>query len=159
MHEFLFVFSSVKTNLLKIELSFIEVDKARTYLLTFNMVNCAVFGCNSNNKKIKNKVNTISFFRFPKNKDICSIWIVKCARKDKINIDTARLCCHHFTENQFQRNLRDELLNREIIKKKLKDDAIPVINLPKRNNNLTKSDRQKRQDIKICRQLINNDAL
>ena len=102
-------------------------------------------------------MNNISFFRFPKNKDFCCIWLVKCARKDKINI-TARLCSLHFTEDQFERNLRNELLNREIIQKILKNDAIPLTNLPI-GNNPTKSDRQKRHEIKICRKVMNNDAM
>lgn len=46
------------------------------------MVNCAIFGCSSNNKKSRDKLNGIGFFRFPKNNELRSVWIVKYARTD-----------------------------------------------------------------------------
>ncbi|XP_055387879.1 uncharacterized protein LOC129616308 isoform X2 [Condylostylus longicornis] len=101
------------------------------------MVICAVFNCNSNSdKKLKRNMNDSSFketkfFRFPKNKEIAKIWIQKCGRKDKFNIQSSYICSKHFVQEHYRRNLQHELLNYSPKNsKKLKDDAVPTENLP-----------------------------
>ncbi|XP_055372764.1 uncharacterized protein LOC129606452 [Condylostylus longicornis] len=96
------------------------------------MVICAVFNCNSNSdKKLKRNMNDSSFkqtkfFRFPKNKEIAKIWIQKCGRKDKFNIQSSYICSKHFVQEHYRRNLQHELLNYSPKNsKKLKDDAVP----------------------------------
>lgn len=54
---------------------------------------------------------------------------MKCKRKDDFNPEVSRICSDHFTEEDYQRDLRNELLqlsSRKILKK----NAIPSKNLP-----------------------------
>ena len=69
-----------------------------------------------------------SYFRFPKDLSIQKIWIDLCKRQDKINPTTARICSAHFKDEDFERDLRNELLNIPV-RKLLKKNAIPSQNL------------------------------
>lgn len=119
---------------------------------------CAVFGCQSNNTKLKDREPKISFFRFPKEKQLRNAWLFKCARSDKFNIETARVCSLHFKEEDFERNLRNELLKSVNKIKKLKRNIIPSENLPSKKA-LKQSDisRQKRQRIRHEKQKIHDE--
>lgn len=52
------------------------------------MPNCAVYGCNNQNKKKDN--NEIKFYSFPKNEHLAAKWIRACGRKDKINLKNGK---------------------------------------------------------------------
>uniref|UniRef100_T1GPH4 THAP-type domain-containing protein n=1 Tax=Megaselia scalaris TaxID=36166 RepID=T1GPH4_MEGSC len=88
------------------------------------MVGCSVQGCKSSqyNSRPENGGKKKHFFRFPKlRKDICDIWVERC-RKEKINIGTAKICHLHFT--------KDDFILLYYNKVRLKEDAIPTLNLP-----------------------------
>lgn len=97
------------------------------------MVRCAVLGCNSDNnyRYSDGKGGTISFFRFPReNKKFRDIWIAKCGRKRKFNVNTSRVCSMHFRKQDYERNLRAELLDIKNPRRFLKKDAVPSLKLP-----------------------------
>lgn len=49
------------------------------------MTNCAVATCKNCTRLTKG--SNIKYFRFPKNKELCKVWIISCKRKDKINVE------------------------------------------------------------------------
>lgn len=70
-----------------------------------------------------------SFHRFPKREELRKEWAKRCKSIKKINLSFARLCSIHFLEDDFERDLKNELLNLPL-RKKLKSDAVPSLNLP-----------------------------
>ena len=101
------------------------------------MVMCAVFNCNNNNnKKLKaasSKAKQIHFYAFPKDPGVCTKWINKCCRADKFNYKNARICSIHFGQDDYERNLKQELLNLTNVPKKLKKIAVPSLNIYNRS--------------------------
>ncbi|XP_035212976.1 uncharacterized protein LOC118186912 isoform X2 [Stegodyphus dumicola] len=88
---------------------------------------CAVATCNNYYAKTKGK--GVCYHRFPKNKKIVDHWIAACKREDEFKIENATICSIHFKDEDYQRDLRNELLGIPL-RKFLKEDAIPTINLP-----------------------------
>jgi DNA/RNA endonuclease G (NUC1) len=80
---------------------------------------CAVFGCN--NSRIRTKVTNseIVYHNFPKGKSnfvsdtVRKEWIRRCKRADKWNPDTSQICSVHFTANDYERDMRNELLGKK----------------------------------------------
>lgn len=89
-------------------------------------MSCAVFGCNQN-KRDKRKL-----YRFPHDLNCQKVWLHKCKRDDKVNLDTARICEIHFSSTQKRRSILYELstFNKPKNFRDLKEDAVPDINLP-----------------------------
>lgn len=82
---------------------------------------CAVPTC-------KNPVDA-SYHSFPKDTSLQRAWIAVCKRKDPINVKNAKVCGHHFKEEDFERHLQVKLgLSRPL--RRLRDGVIPSINLP-----------------------------
>lgn len=92
------------------------------------MTICAVSGCNTKG----GIANGIHLHQFPRSEQIRKIWVLKCCRLKKINCDSARMCSRHFTPDDYQRNLKYELLNLPVPAKlmRLKSSAIPSLLLP-----------------------------
>ena len=67
---------------------------------------CAIFGCSNHTRN-----KEISFFRFPKDKEICKVWINHCKGKDFINLKNARICSVHFLPEDYERDLKHKLLS------------------------------------------------
>lgn len=93
------------------------------------MVYCAVVGCSNNNNKKSKDVSDCRFFRFPKDKQVCEQWILKCYQQHKFNVKTARICSDHFLESDYC--LKEKLLKLPQNKWKLKCDAMPSVRLMK----------------------------
>ena len=106
------------------------------------VINCAVATCKSTGK------NSMSFHRFPQNRQLKQIWVQFCKRKDSFNAKTSRICSQHFENQYFIRDLKHELLNTPL-KRRLQADAIPTI-----FNEMPISDRQKRKEQKERKQLV-----
>ncbi|KAL4101118.1 hypothetical protein QTP88_021138 [Uroleucon formosanum] len=78
---------------------------------------------------------TISHYKMPdtrcavalcsNNKKLCNIWINACRRKDTWNPKTSTVCSIHFIDDDFEADLRSQLMNIKI-KRKLKPQAIPT---------------------------------
>ena len=79
---------------------------------------CSVFGCNNTS------TDKISLHRIPKDANLRKIWIARLYRKDKFSVDNVRICSEHFLPEDFERDLRNELLNLPI-RKILKKGSVP----------------------------------
>ncbi|CAH1406774.1 unnamed protein product [Nezara viridula] len=99
---------------------------------------CAVGIC-----KNSGKCPNISFHRFPRDKKLRKIWILKCRREDQFNPDSSRICSVHFKPEEFERDFQGELLGSRL-KAILKPNVIPTLNLKDGGVNITVSTRQKR---------------
>ena len=89
---------------------------------------CSIAGYNNNERNSKDK--GISFHHFPKHKHLQNTWIHACKRSDNFCINYARiLCSDHFAEDDFEHDLRAELLNLKFIKC-FKSTAVPHIKIP-----------------------------
>lgn len=91
--------------------------------LSFNKMSCAVATCKNHNR---NHEEGISFHRFPvdNSSDICKQWVIKCRRKDEINLRNARVCSTHFLPSDYEDDMQNRLLGLPL-KKKLIKTAIP----------------------------------
>lgn len=78
---------------------------------------CAVAACNNSKEKTDRAGLQVSYHRFPKDKQLKQEWVQKCGRDEKMNPDTARVCSEHFTLEDFERNLKAELLQISFIRK------------------------------------------
>ena len=91
------------------------------------MPHCAVSKCFNNSSNSPG----LSFFSFPKVNQ--SEWLHRCARKDKINIKTARVCGKHFLDDDLDESYkiqRSVMPTNVKLKPKLKTGAVPSFNLP-----------------------------
>nr|XP_047137173.1 52 kDa repressor of the inhibitor of the protein kinase-like [Hydra vulgaris] len=66
---------------------------------------CSAISCV--NKRGKNVGNNISFFRFPKDKNRCKLWVRNCRRQDldtksceELNLNYT-ICSEHFDSSQY----------------------------------------------------------
>ena len=94
---------------------------------------CAVFGCSNRKSGV---TRHLQFFPFPKNGEMCRVWVQKCCRSDKFNPKTYTICSSHFTTRQYADNEKIRVMNpnnnkdKQRLIPKLKQDASPDINLP-----------------------------
>lgn len=118
------------------------------------MVNCAVVDCNNTNDKNRKNYKNISFFCFPKEKDILNEWVFKCFRQNKFNVKTARICADHFCRNDYE--LKGELLMLPRNKWSLKKDAVPSLKLPKSKRRFTETctETETERDIRLKKRRI-----
>ncbi|KAJ8971271.1 hypothetical protein NQ317_001173 [Molorchus minor] len=94
---------------------------------------CAIYGCN--NSRVVTKITdcNIVYHSFPKGKDFVSStilrrWVNYCKRGDKFNSNTATICSIHFTQNDYERDIQNELLGLPL-RRVLKKTAVPILNL------------------------------
>lgn len=81
---------------------------------------CAVAVCKS--------TTGLTVHRFPSDPQLRKAWIVACRRKDPFDPDKMRICESHFLPTDYERDLRNELLNLPL-RKLLKPESIPTQNL------------------------------
>lgn len=91
---------------------------------------CSVAACRITPERAKNLMQKVAYYCFPKDEKIRDIWIKQCKRKDKINVQSGRVCSLHFRKKDFERDFRNELLNLPQ-RLKLKKGSIPRLNLTK----------------------------
>ncbi|KAL1490052.1 hypothetical protein ABEB36_012796 [Hypothenemus hampei] len=120
---------------------------------------CAVYGCVSDNQSENFTVGT-KFVGFPKEKHLQSVWKNLCKRKDNFSVKYARICSKHFSESDYKRNLKHELLGYVPDKyRPLKKNAVPSITLPLKSiENSVSNERTIRQE-KRNRQALVKDIL
>jgi THAP domain len=97
------------------------------------MVICAVFGCNNRTRKRDSGSagRHISFLTFPKDENLCSIWVQFCKRSDKFNVKNSRVCSEHFEEDVFHWNLQHKLLGYSPKRsRKVKPGCVPTLKSP-----------------------------
>jgi hypothetical protein len=61
---------------------------------------------------------------FPKDEHLQKLWVDLCKRKETINVKTARVCSFHFKEEDYERDLKNEVLGLPI-RKRLKPNSVP----------------------------------
>ena len=55
------------------------------------MPNCAIATCKNFSRVTKNTDIRYYYFRFPKEKNFPTKWVIACSRKDKINLENGKL--------------------------------------------------------------------
>ncbi len=90
---------------------------------------------------------------FPKDPEISARWVIACHREDTVNPKTARICSRHFTPDDYEKDLRQELLNNKLVLR-LKKGAIPSQRLVPGEVSSSKSGRQDRLERRARRQLV-----
>ncbi|KAL1493939.1 hypothetical protein ABEB36_009619 [Hypothenemus hampei] len=127
---------------------------------------CAVIGCKSDSR-VKCASEVIQFFRFPKDKTLNKVYKKKCQRSDTFETKDTRICSKHFTDEDYVRQMKYELLQVPCPKntRKLKADAVPSLNLFKpssclstcNNSDARTRRQQKREYSKIVKDLLNTE--
>eukprot|EP00096_Caligus_rogercresseyi_P007608 TRINITY_DN25550_c0_g1_i1.p1 TRINITY_DN25550_c0_g1~~TRINITY_DN25550_c0_g1_i1.p1 ORF type:complete len:349 (-),score=71.17 TRINITY_DN25550_c0_g1_i1:58-1104(-) len=69
-----------------------------------------------------------SYHKFPKEPSLLKKWIEPFKMKSKFNAKTCRICCNHFSEDCWERDLRNELLGLKT-RRILKKGACPTIDV------------------------------
>ncbi|KAJ8953307.1 hypothetical protein NQ318_012101 [Aromia moschata] len=97
-----------------------------------------------------------NFFGFPKDEKLKAKWRHLYKREDTFNVNNARICSNHFVDEDYERNLRHELLGYQPKRfRSLKKEDVPSKNLPNREKNPSKSDRVQWQKNGRTRKLWN----
>ncbi|GIY69356.1 THAP domain-containing protein 4 [Caerostris darwini] len=88
---------------------------------------CAVASCRNRYSKTRGK--GISYHRFPREDSALKAWVAVCRRSDEFDPEKCTICSEHFRSDDFERDLRSELLGLQT-KKILKPNAFPTLKLP-----------------------------
>lgn len=107
---------------------------------------CAVKSCPNTYHKTKVphsgiKGVQIKYHAFPKNPNYSKLWIQRCNEEKPINEKYARICSDHFLDEDYERDLKGELLGQKLVKV-LKKDAVPSIWLHINENQNTSSEKK-----------------
>ncbi|KAL1516529.1 hypothetical protein ABEB36_000436 [Hypothenemus hampei] len=121
---------------------------------------CAVTKGNNSLEVTRRLNRNVLYHRFPKNENVFALWVQRCRRTDKWNPQNSRVCSEHFTPDDYERDLKSELLSLPE-KKHLKASAIPSLLLPapfgKPNSTvLEQNNQQKRLEIRRRKELVQN---
>ncbi|XP_066978982.1 uncharacterized protein [Macrobrachium rosenbergii] len=65
---------------------------------------------------------------FSRDKTIQKAWVIRCRRRDKINLQNAQICSIHFQQDDFEDEVKSQILG--VLPKCLKSTAVPSIHLP-----------------------------
>ncbi|XP_015377351.1 PREDICTED: THAP domain-containing protein 5-like [Diuraphis noxia] len=119
---------------------------------------CAVANCKQYSSKAKIDGTDISFHRFPKDLDQQKLWAQKCKRDDKWNPQTSYICSIHFSSDAFVHNMKAKLLGYSPRVRKLKQDAVPTLNLPaasfdQNDISISAINRRNRMDAKLAKKV------
>lgn len=95
------------------------------------MPQCIVSSCSNYYKKTRDNPSVI-YHTFPASTTRAQKWLELCGVK-KQRTNFARICSEHFSPKCYRRDLQHELLGLPL-RKKLKPDAVPDINLPSQTN-------------------------
>ncbi|CAH1635246.1 unnamed protein product [Spodoptera littoralis] len=85
-------------------------------------MSCVIDGCHSHSGRKENSGEKIHFHSFPKNENIKEEWIRRVGRPDWKWKTHSRICSKHFSPDNY-------LHNEYSTKRRLKFDAVPLINL------------------------------
>ncbi|GAB6029050.1 hypothetical protein CHUAL_004836 [Chamberlinius hualienensis] len=87
---------------------------------------CAVALCRNYTKTTKG--TNVKYFSFPRDPSTQEEWVLRCGRETEFNVNNSRICSEHFIQEDFERDLMNELLGLPI-KRTLKPTALPTINI------------------------------
>ena len=95
---------------------------------------CAVATCKTWIGGRKKQDSSTSFFSFPRDKSLRSIWVSKCKRADAFDVSNSFVCSKHFLVEDYDPGflLRQKLMPHQKHQRTLKPGAtaIPSANLP-----------------------------
>lgn len=72
------------------------------------------------------KTTGVMYHRFPKSEELRRVWVLRCKRNDTFNPDNARVCSIHFCPEDYERDLKNELLGLPQ-RKILRETAVPSL--------------------------------
>lgn len=96
------------------------------------MPQCSVSSCSNYYNKTRGS-SSIIYHIFPTSPTRIQKWSQACGRNKQIRVNFARICSAHFSPKCYSRDLQHELLGLPL-RKKLKPDAVPDINLPSQSS-------------------------
>jgi len=127
------------------------------------MPSCAVATCKNTHISTSSPFSSEppKLHKFPKG-EVGLKWESLCKRADKINLRNAVICSDHFVPDNYERNLKAELLKLNV-PKKLKKDALPSLHLPNNHSDpkcsLERDNRAiKRRSRKLVLDLTRNES-
>lgn len=106
---------------------------------------CAVAQCNNWGFKEPGTVYHI----FPKCEEQRRVWVSRCKRADDFNVNTARVCSKHFLREDYERDMKNELLGLPT-KKILRPNAIPSQCIPNWHGVAIASTSSNERTIQVC---------
>ena len=117
---------------------------------------CAVAECENSEAVKKLRGETLIYHRFPKDPNTFKSWVSKCKRGDKRlpDFSKARICYDHFTEDDYNHDLKSELLGISA-QRRLQASAIPSI-FPARKLDLSAPGRQSRRQKRNWKKMVEN---
>lgn len=77
---------------------------------------CAIFSCNNSCVVTKAEGKDIMYHNFPKDETVRDEWVRLCNRAPRWNPATSQICSVHFSENDYERDLQNELLGRYVVR-------------------------------------------
>ncbi|XP_046984043.1 uncharacterized protein LOC124554052 isoform X1 [Schistocerca americana] len=114
---------------------------------------CAVFQCDTNARKMPGVV----WHSFPKDEYLRCEWIARCKCRGRVNVKGGRVCSLHFRPEDYEQDLRNELL-RLPSRKKLVPTAIPSLNILSWNEGeIKKRKNQRKKGGRIRKKLRQRD--
>ncbi|XP_047101230.1 uncharacterized protein LOC124720024 [Schistocerca piceifrons] len=105
---------------------------------------CAVFQCDTNARKMPGVV----WHSFPKDEYLRCEWIARCKCTGRVNVKGGRVCSLHFRPEDYEQDLRNELL-RLPSRKKLVPTAIPSLNILSWNEGEINKRKNQRKDVRL----------
>ena len=110
---------------------------------------CAVANCKS--------AHDAALHRFPKDPRLRKLWITSCRRSENFDPNKSLICSNHFQAEDFERDLRNELLNLPP-RRMLKQGSRPTLNLSNSSSQIKRapepSDREERSAKKQRKELV-----
>lgn len=122
------------------------------------MANCAVATCSNYLRKTRKLDVHVVYHRFPKDPEICKLWLTKCKRQDEFNYKNASICSEHFSSEDYEDDMRNRLLGLPQ-KKLLKCTAVPSLKLPGNEEDVNKRQLSEDRNNRSVTRRIRGEAL
>jgi len=98
------------------------------------MPQCAVATCRNSHRRTRKQ--SVRYHRFPHNTELRELWVRACGRAPlangdpPFNIKTARICSRHFLEEFYEDESREQIMQGNQKRNRLRLGAVPTIDVP-----------------------------
>ncbi|KAL0110862.1 hypothetical protein PUN28_014066 [Cardiocondyla obscurior] len=98
------------------------------------MPQCAVATCRNSHRRTRKQ--SVRYHRFPHNPELRELWVRACGRlplangEPPFNIKTARICSRHFLEEFYEDESREQIMQGNQKRNRLRLGAVPTIDVP-----------------------------
>ncbi|EGI62441.1 hypothetical protein G5I_09225 [Acromyrmex echinatior] len=98
------------------------------------MPQCAVATCRNSHRRTRKQ--SVRYHRFPHNTELRESWVRACGRaplangEPPFNIKTARICSRHFLEEFYEDESREQIMQGNQKRNRLRLGAVPTIDVP-----------------------------